>query len=129
MNFIKFTAQDIQTIIGVLDELGTERSEQEDAVYNKACQIAALQVASRDRSATEERPELLRDPETGRLTIVKGKKVSKPVSYKGVATMSNFFAVTGAFEGIFPTNVLLRWQHANPADRPQKKDGSAENEE
>lgn len=114
-DFVRFDRKDIQTIIGTIDELADpkDRNEQEIIVYNKACQILALMQSSEEK----DRPSLYRDPESGRLSILAGSMTSEPVPYNGVARISNFFAVTDYFECVFPTNVLLRFLHVNPADR------------
>jgi hypothetical protein len=118
-NYIRFDRQDIQTIIGLVDELGPrdgqkdERRPEEIKLFNKACSILELMQSSEEK----ERPSMWRDENTGRLTIQCGDKVSEPVPYNGIARLSNFFAVTDYYEGTFPTNVLLRFTHANPAER------------
>ncbi|MDE1971243.1 MAG: hypothetical protein KGI50_06755 [Patescibacteria group bacterium] len=113
-NYVKFDHADIQAIIGLIDEIPPEeRTEQEDIVMDKARKISSLQRGA----AEKEYARLLTDPETGRLTIVKGKECSEPVPYKGIAKLHNYFAVTAAWGHVFPAGVLLKFMHANPAER------------
>lgn len=112
--YIKFNYRDIQTIIGLIDEIEpNERTPAEDEVYAKACQIAKLQNNTAGRTI----PVLNIDEETGRLTIIRGDEMSEPTSYRGVAKLGNFFAVTDYYNGTFPTNVLLKFVHASPTER------------
>lgn len=113
--FVKFDKTEIQAIIGLIDEIEPmERTEKEDLVMEKALQIAALQ----DGAIEREKPQLFRDGQ-GRLSIQFGDKLSEPVGYKGIAKLGNLFAVTDYYKEVFPSNVLLRFFHANPEERLQ----------
>lgn len=112
-NYIRFDRRDIQALIGLLDACES-LTEREEILKEKAIQIASLQSTPRDEY---QQPSLYRDQETGRLTIQQGDKVSDPVSFKGVARLGNYFAVTEAWLGSFPTNQLLRWFHVSKEDK------------
>ena len=110
--YVKFDHNDIQTIIGLLDETD-DRNASEDIVLEKARRIAALQKSSVER----ETAQLIIDPETSRLTITQGQLQSSAVPYNGIARLSNLFAVTDYYASVFPANVLLKFIHVNPLER------------
>lgn len=111
-NFIRFDRQDIQAIIGLIDEIEpSERTEREEIIYRKACEINGLMVQKEDR----QRPEIFIDPATARLTIQFEGQLSEPVGYKNIARLGNLFAVTDYFKDVFPPNVILRFFHVDRA--------------
>jgi hypothetical protein len=96
-----------------------ERNMFEDAALLKCNEILKLQVEARAKPDVE----LLAEGE--KLTIVAGNEMSPEVPYKGVVRLGNYFAVTDYWEGVFPTNVLLKYfvvtRRTDPTDKDKDK--------
>lgn len=106
MGFIKYTHQEIRTIIASLEEIPEiERNAFEDAVLEKSYEILKLQRQAKVRAM----PELIINENNASLTIVMGEQMSEQCGYKGVARLGNYFAVTDYWTGTFPTNQILKF--------------------
>jgi hypothetical protein len=105
MSFIKYTHQEVRAIIASLEEIPEkERNEFEDSVLEKSYEILKLQKQAKVKPT----PELITN-ENGSLTIALGDEMSEPVSYKGIARLGNYFAVTEYWTGVFPPNQILKF--------------------
>lgn len=105
MGFVKFTHQEVRAIIASLEEIDeAERNEFEDSVLTKSYEILNLQKSAKTRPM----PELIINEDRS-LAITLGDKISDKVGFKGIARIGNYFAVSDYWEGIFPTNQILKF--------------------
>jgi len=119
MGFIKFTHQEIRAIIASLEEIPDhERNDFEDSVLTKSYEILKLQREAKVKSV----PELIINNDKS-LSITLGDSISEQSSYKGIARLGNYFAVTDYWTGIFPTNQILKFF---PITRSMKQDDHTE---